>query len=235
MKNPDWTRDELILALDLYMRAGRRQLKAQDSRVVELSQLLQLLPIHPFAVRSPQFRNPQGVSMKLGNFSALDPRHDGTGLQQGGKGDREVWDYFFNRGHELAEIATTIRKSVELSFTEVAYDNPDDFAYEGTIVLRLHKARERNTSLIMKKKAQALKSTGKLACEVCGFDFEKVYGSIGIGFIECHHLIPLESIIVEHVTRLSDLALVCANCHRMLHSRNPVLTLGELREVLSST
>jgi 5-methylcytosine-specific restriction protein A len=37
----------------------------------------------------------------------------------------------------------------------------------------------------------------------------------------------------ERVTTLDDLAVVCANCHRMLHKR-PWRTVPELRELLRS-
>ena len=58
---------------------------------------------------------------------------------------------------------------------------------------------------------------GCLACEACGFDLKQHYGSIGEGFIEAHHVVPLSQLRLQQRTRLSDIALVCSNCHRMLH------------------
>ena len=58
------------------------------------------------------------------------------------------------------------------------------------------------------------------------------YGDIGEGFIECHHLLPLSQIRPNQVTKLSDLATVCANCHRMLHRGGYALSLEKLRECL---
>ena len=84
-RNPNWTRDELILALNLYINAGRVQLDNNDPRVIELSELLNNLPIHPTELRQAKFRNPNGVSMKLGNFLSIDPKYDGVGLQRGSK------------------------------------------------------------------------------------------------------------------------------------------------------
>jgi predicted HNH restriction endonuclease len=34
-------------------------------------------------------------------------------------------------------------------------------------------------------------------------------------------------------TRLDDLAIVCANCHRVVHLRNPPCTLNEVRSMLT--
>jgi hypothetical protein len=73
IRNPNWTRDELILSLSLYMRAGRRQLEASHPEVDNLSADLNNLPIHDELLRGTDFRNPQGVSMKLGNFLSIDP------------------------------------------------------------------------------------------------------------------------------------------------------------------
>lgn len=53
--------------------------------------------------------------------------------------------------------------------------------------------------------------------EACGFEFEKTYGEIGKGYIECHHLIPLSNFKVNKETKLEGLALLCSNCHRMIH------------------
>jgi putative restriction endonuclease len=36
----------------------------------------------------------------------------------------------------------------------------------------------------------------------------------------------------EHITKVDDLALVCANCHRMLHRRRPWLNPADLRNLL---
>jgi 5-methylcytosine-specific restriction enzyme A len=68
-----------------------------------------------------------------------------------------------------------------------------------------------------------------LICEACEFDFELTYGERGRGFIEVHHGIPLHQLLPGAKTKLDDLHLLCANCHRMIHSRRPWLTLDELR------
>lgn len=75
-----------------------------------------------------------------------------------------------------------------------------------------------------------------LKCLVCGFDFAKEYGEWGAGYIEVHHLNPLGEVGEEHeVNPKTDLAPVCANCHRMIHRRRgTTLTLDELRAMLLS-
>ncbi|QCK82213.1 hypothetical protein E5Z46_08060 [Geobacillus kaustophilus NBRC 102445] len=70
-------------------------------------------------------------------------------------------------------------------------------------------------------------------CSVCQFDFEQVYGEIGKGFIEVHHLIPLSEIGEQYtVNPFDDLRPVCPNCHAMLHRGN--LSIEELREIVET-
>src|SRR5262249_53241181 len=73
--------------------------------------------------------------------------------------------------------------------------------------------------LVRLKKAQARQQPGGLACEACSFDFAAVYGELGEGFAECHHRLPFSQLKATTYTRLEDLAIVCANCHRILHRR----------------
>lgn len=107
----------------------------------------------------------------------------------------------------------------------------EEFA-EGKVLSRFHKLRERNPSAIKMKKRAILVKTGALRCEVCGFDFHKVYGTIGKAFAECHHTLPLSQIKAGAKTKLSDLAIVCANCHRMLHRARPWLSVNDLKNAL---
>lgn len=108
-RDPDWVRDELILALDLYLHRGRKQLEAEDSDVIRLSELLNGLPIHPLSVRTPRFRNVNGVSMKLGNFLRIDPLYKGVGLSRGNRNEQEIWNEFANAPERLAKAVAMIK------------------------------------------------------------------------------------------------------------------------------
>jgi 5-methylcytosine-specific restriction protein A len=237
-RNPNWTTDELILALDLYFRAGRKQLDATHHDVTQLSELLNKLPIHSAAERGQDFRNPQGVSMKLGNFLAVDPDHKGAGLPRGGKLDSEVWNKFAGKPQQLRFTASAIAETVNLLGDEEvrASDSADvdeDTEFpEGKILTRLHKRRERSDKAVEQKKRKVLKETGRLICEVCDFDFVQTYGELGYGFAECHHTVPISESSPNHRTRLKDLAIVCANCHRMIHRSRPLLTVQQLRSIV---
>lgn len=75
---------------------------------------------------------------------------------------------------------------------------------------------------------------GKIYCEVCGFDYESVYGEIGRDYVEGHHIKPVSELEENEVTKVEDIVLVCANCHRMLHRKRPWLSKEKLKLLIES-
>ena len=179
--------------------------------------------------------------MKLMNFRRLDPSYTasgGVGLSRGGRADAEVWNDFSGDLPKLLATAELIRKGVATSDAKPTEEDNEEAepeiaeAPEGRIVTRMHRSRERNRKLVASKKASVLKKHGKLACEGCDFDFERRYGERGRGFAECHHVKPVSTLEPGQRTRLDDLAIVCANCHRMIHAKAPWLPMEELRGIV---
>lgn len=70
-------------------------------------------------------------------------------------------------------------------------------------------------------------------CSVCGFDFEKVFGELGCGFIHVHHLKPLSQIQEEYeVDPIADLRPICPNCHAMIHNRAEMMSIQDLKKLI---
>jgi 5-methylcytosine-specific restriction enzyme A len=107
MRNPIWTREELILALDLYLRLGRRAFDASHPSVIELSRFLVARRGEEAARYDPTFRNPNGVAMKLHNISAVDPGHSGSGLPRGNRLEHGIWTEF-GEHHSLLRTAVDL-------------------------------------------------------------------------------------------------------------------------------
>ena len=229
-KPPPWIRDELILALDLYFSGIAHSRK--EPKIAELSRFLKSLPFHGDEKKIANFRSPDSVRMKLDNFLSLDSAYGGVGLERIAKGDRRVWNEFANKKNDLKAIALTIREHAKESQTSEGSENFEltyAEASEGRILTRIHFVRERNSRLVNAKKDSVHSKTGRLECEACGFDFAKKYGEKrGRGFIECHHNKPLHSLKPGSKTRLNDLSLLCSNCHRMIHIKQPWLEIEEL-------
>jgi HNH endonuclease len=114
---------------------------------------------------------------------------------------------------------------------KLAAINPDelidpDVLFEGCKKTVTVNAYERNP--VARKKC--IEHYGaKCAVLACGFDFEKVYGHIGKGFIHVHHLTKLSDIGQGYIVDpIKDLRPVCPNCHAMLHQKNPPYSIEEL-------
>jgi 5-methylcytosine-specific restriction protein A len=237
MRNPKWHRDEIILALDLYFDNELGSIDSGNPKIIALSELLNSLPLFDFRPDKQTFRNPNGVTLKLSNFKAIDPDYHGKGMEAYSKLDKEVFEEFNSDRQRLHKIANEIKEIVrnpelsgEISKIEEDETSEPDSIQEGQILYKLHKVRERDRRIVDSKKKKVLKEKGELTCEACGFDFEKVYGSLGKGYIECHHLIPLSNFDSKKETKMEDLALLCSNCHRMIHKDLGLCTIESFRK-----
>jgi 5-methylcytosine-specific restriction protein A len=239
MRNPKWHRDEIILALDLYFSPTRGSIDGKNPNIIELSKILNSLPLFYNKPDEEKFRNPNGVTLKLSNFLPFDPDYKGKGMTGGSKLDKEVFYEFLHKQDELKAIASEIKKIIadddlksKISTIEEDEVTYNDSVLEGQVLYKLHKVRERNREIVTRKKEQALSLFGKLTCEACIFVFEDFYGDIGKNFIECHHLTPLSKFKADSKTTLDSLCLVCSNCHRMLHKKIDSLSLQDLKMMI---
>ena len=234
-RNAAWSRDELILALDLYLR-NRIALPGKDSEEVnELSEFLNRLSIALGRPVSETFRNANGVYMKLMNYRRFDPDYtnDGkVGLTRGNKDEEVVWAEFSDDTARLSDVVAAIRSTVENNPVGTLGGEDEagiEEAEEGRVLTRMHRVRERSRKLVDECKKAALRKYGRLVCEACEFDFSVTYGSVGAGIIEVHHTKPVHTLKDGDKTNLADLALLCANCHRVVHSSRRWLTVEQVK------
>jgi|TARA_B100000929_G_scaffold44924_1_gene31928 5-methylcytosine-specific restriction protein A len=100
---------------------------------------------------------------------------------------------------------------------------------------RKHRTIERNPKLI-----KLVKKIRKYICELCGFDFKKEYKNVSLNkdgdpYIEAHHLTPLHTLKLGEKRKWDpkeDFRVLCSNCHRMVHKRNPPYTLEEMKKIM---
>jgi 5-methylcytosine-specific restriction enzyme A len=233
-RSPAWLEAELVLACDLVARNNWQGIRAHDQRAIELSQLLQLLPLHPPESRGSVFRNPNSVQRKTFDIATQHPDYKGKPTR-GGKLDREILQAFLDRPDEMHAEAAAIRAGIASGELEelpgTADIDEEEAAAEGRVLVLRHLRRERDRKLRAKKIDKVIAELGCLECEVCGFDFEHTYGERGARFAEVRHVTPLH-VTGQTETRLADLAVLCANCHRMIHRGERWLTPAELRDVV---
>ncbi len=99
--------------------------------------------------------------------------------------------------------------------------------------MKVHRRVEtaRSSALITAAKRLFKTLHKRLYCEVCGFDFQQKYGERGTDYIEAHHKIPISMLTGSVKLTVEDIAIVCSNCHRMLH-RQPWITLEDLQKII---
>ncbi len=94
----------------------------------------------------------------------------------------------------------------------------------------LHRTIERNG-----KASQAAKKALGYVCQACNFDFEKWYGAHGEHYIEAHHIVPLSDLPIDEVVTIDpskDMAVLCANCHRMIHRQSTPNSIEEFSAII---
>ncbi len=115
--NKNWTREELIVAFNLYCKTPFTKINASNKAVKELAPILG--------------RSASSVALKLANFARLDPALKGrniSGMRHGSKGEIEVWGEFYGNWEDLiyqSELLlsqlkkTSIEKSANINFDEI--------------------------------------------------------------------------------------------------------------------
>lgn len=104
---------------------------------------------------------------------------------------------------------------------------------EGRVLTRLHSYRERDRKLVKRAKDAFKLKHGKLYCECCGNDPKDTYGERGEDRVQAHHRTPVEELMPDSVTKAEDLAMVCPNCHDIIHAKRPWITIEQLKTILS--
>lgn len=208
--NPNWSRDETILALDLFLRLGGNVPSPKSKDIKELSELLRSLPYHAEAAKQSTFRNPDGVGFKLMNIRQV---ATGKGLGNVSNMDRLIWAEFGVRPDEVRRIAAAIKAGVTAAGSEVLPEVDEELP-EGRLLTALHIRRERNPKV--RKLLLAARHAAGFRCEICDLTRPDLEMSMQEAMFEAHHLVPLAE-AGERKTRLSDLALLCACCHRLIH------------------
>jgi 5-methylcytosine-specific restriction protein A len=231
--NPNWSRDETILALNLYFECGRNVPDASDARVVRVSEILRQLPLHFTTKRTETFRNPDGVAFKLQNLHNV---ATGKGLKHVAEMDRKVWSDLGGRPEIVKGLAEAIvRGARQLESSAASEDEGDVVFAEGRLLTRVHNLRERAPGL-RKRLLAARLLRGAVVCDMCSRQSPALDESIADAWFEVHHVIPL-SAAPERSTRLADLVLLCACCHRLLHraiaDRGYWIGISEAKELVS--
>jgi 5-methylcytosine-specific restriction protein A len=224
---PRFTPDELILMLDFVLERK----SGVPRSLPGLSDQLRALPSNADLSLDPAFRSLAGLRTSLGYMVEIDEGrgdwpagHEYAGRPSLRPHFKAVW-HQFGQAPEALKARVAAIAVAPAAAEEVEEPDFDDGFVEGRAFYALHRRHERSAAAVRRKKQ------GAPICGVCGFDFGERYGQHGVGYIECHHVVPVATAGVI-LTREEDLVLVCANCHRMMHRGTPPPSVDELRDLL---
>ena len=221
MSNASFTRDEVILALDVLYFSGEPHLNAQAEVMQDLSALLNRLPIHTMDGRDEKFRNPTGVARQILHF---------RGSARMGKRDPHVGGCFYkidaefkDRRDELHRIATAIRRN-ERFYEDTGFGSATEALGfpEGALLGHLHRVVETRDSA---------KLAPERRCEICQIDTAEIYPSCP-SLMQLHLTAPITTLDGGKRYGVADFITVCPNCHAALHRRRPWITKDNCGELL---
>jgi hypothetical protein len=107
---PPWREEEMVLALDVYLRHRGERVPRTHRDAVELSETLRRLSTEH--ARHPRFRNPEGMEQQLGVFLDLDPKSSKRGRGSVSKLHRAIWEEYIDDREALRRRADEIRRSL---------------------------------------------------------------------------------------------------------------------------
>ncbi len=220
MSNIKFTRDEVLLALDVLYLNGEGYQSHKNEKIIELSALLRTLPIHHEAENISYFRTPSGIAKQLNYF--LKESKEGIRKNAGSMFFEVALEY---DGHheELHAIAEAIRKNTETyKMAMFGADMEGENFPEGALLGHLHRYLERRDS------ARIL-AEGR--CAVCQIETTSIYDGEP-NLLEWHLTVPITKIDGNKRYKPIDFIAVCPNCHAALHRRRPWLSKDESNKVL---
>lgn len=221
MANASFTRDEVILALDVLYSSENGRVSADSAEIKELSLLLNRLPIHPVENRRPDFRNAVGIARQIKSYR--------TSCNTGKK-DPHVGIQFFSvafeyegREEELHSAAQAIRRNEDVFTSLFGAPLEDDGFPEGILLGHLHRIIERR---------DGAKLGVKDRCEICGSMPAICYRNPD-KLLQNHLLIAPTLVDFSKKYKASSFLTVCPTCHIALHYYRPWLTKENCGDILS--
>lgn len=182
--NKNWTREETIIAFNVYCKIPFKSSSKTHPKIIEYAKIIG--------------RSPSALNMKIGNFGRLDPelkKQGITGLVNGSKLEEIIWEEFNNDWEKLSyESELLIAKFQNKPIEEIEDINLDDLPLgkdkETIIKARVNQSFFRSTIL----------SSYNLKCCITGLSIPS--------FLVASHIIPW---VKDEVNRTNPHNGLCLN------------------------
>ena len=220
MSSSAFTRDEVILALDVLYSSEMQRVSADSEEIADLSALLNRLPIHPIENRRVDFRTGTGITAQLNRFR----RSLFSGINKDNVGPLffKVNFEFENRIEELHKIAKAIRRNEPYYSLRFGSRSEDIGFPEGVLLGHLHRMIE-------------VRVTAKFDlanhCEICNLRPELCYIPCK-GLLQPHLIVPPVDLNGKKKYGPESFITVCPTCHAVLHRIRPWRTRKDCCTIL---
>lgn len=212
--------DKVYLSLNQGVTIVKTQYKASTSEALK--------------ARADNFRAKLGaqISDLLRNITLSSNSKGNTAFYE----DGNICAIQYNRGNipddnilkkDLYRILEVYEKLILSEYAEKLLDIEGEQRYcEGGKFVK-HLCIERNRKLRLEAKKQL-----GYRCQICGLKMDEMYGEIGKKYIEAHHLTPLSTVknMKISLSPSKDFAVLCPNCHSMIHKSEYINDIVAFKE-----
>ncbi|WP_375448546.1 HNH endonuclease [uncultured Fibrella sp.] len=212
-KSPPWTREELILAFNLYLKLPFGKMHKGNAAVINLSNLL-----------GSDRRSPSSVAIRLTNFASVDPYHQKRGVKgmDGGyKQVKPIWDEFVNNQEDLVFeseriLARLQHKSLEELHPELTFDLAN---LQGEVRERLVKTRVNQNVF-----RQMILKTYKGTCAISGINVPEL--------LVAGHIVPWSENVKERLNPENGICL--SNLYDRAYERGLICISTDYKLLISN-
>lgn len=221
MLKASFTRDEVILALDVLYSSEKNTGYVEPDKMQELSLLLRRLPIHSVQDDDLSFRCASGIQGQL----RLMKKSLESGIKSKDVGQLfiDIAEEFRDRHDDLHLVAAAIRRN-EATFVSLFGSPLEDIGFsEGILLGHLHRLIEQR---------DGTKTDVKNRCEVCNIQPKLCYHNSG-QLLQNHLVVAPTLMDYSKKYRADSFLTVCPTCHAALHRYRPWLTKENCGDILS--
>ena len=180
-----WTREELILAINLYCKMSFGKMHGRNPDIIQLANLIS--------------RSPSSIALKLGNFASFDPTLKERGIKgasNASKLDKQIWDEFYNNWDTaLIESEKLLAKVKHTTIEKLNEVDLIDFSKEG-----LNKKRIVNTRVNQSIFRTVVLATYNNTCCITGINNQEL--------LIASHIVPWSK---DEKNRLNPMNGLCLN------------------------
>ena len=204
----NWTRDELIMAFNLYCRIPFGKLHHRNPEIIKLSEVIG--------------RTPSAIAMKLVNFASFDPKHKKrniSGLSHASKGDRNIFEEFSQDWENLAFLSE--KMLVEIGYKSIEEKDKKLHLYKD--ILKTEVTRNVKTRVVQSFFRDAVLASYNFSCAMCSLSIPSM--------LNASHIIPWSRSKERRVDPCNGLSLC------VLHDRafdRGLITIDECYRVILS-